>query len=108
LERGESFAGTACEWDNTLALVELERLPVGAGGLLESPGGLEHDTQIEDRVAVARRRVGCLHDGHRVARETFCVVVLASVGPDQCGGLSPECLLDRIVLVAEISSLRGE
>ncbi len=55
-----ALAGAAGEGDNALALVELERLAVGGGGFVESPGGLENVAEVEDRVALACRRVGCL------------------------------------------------
>src|SRR6185312_13636717 len=96
------------ERDDPFALVAVERLLPGGGGLFAATGSLENLGQVVVGVALESGRARLLAVGECLSRESLGLAVVPSVSCDESGDPAPERLRHRVVLVAEVTALRGE
>jgi hypothetical protein len=78
LELRESRAHLGDHGEVLLALVALERLLEGDGGLLAAPGGCEHLGEVAERIALHVEPIRALGDRDRLPGERFRLGVLAA------------------------------
>jgi hypothetical protein len=75
LKRRESLVGTPGERNDRLALVAVECLAQGGGGLVVAGGRLEHLGEVAERLALFKGGVAPQREVDRFAGQAFRLVV---------------------------------